>query len=47
MPNLSKPGKVAHRIDDVVGSFSPRLIDDERAVERRWLRLAWHGINSL
>jgi hypothetical protein len=27
-----------------VGSFSPRLVDDERPVKRGWLRLAWHGM---
>ncbi len=46
MPNLPESREVPHRIDDIVGSFSPRLIDDERAVERRRLRLAWHEMSG-
>jgi len=42
MPNLPESREMPHRIDNVVGSFSPRLIDHERAVKRRRLRLAWH-----
>jgi hypothetical protein len=47
MPNLPKPGEVPHGIDDVVGSFSPRFVDHERAVKRRRLRLAWHWMSGL
>jgi hypothetical protein len=46
MSNLPKPGKMPHCVDDVVGSFSPRLIDDERAVKRRRLRLTWHSMSG-
>jgi hypothetical protein len=46
MSDLPESCEVPHRIDDIVGSFSPRLIDNERAVKRRRLRLAWHGMNG-
>jgi hypothetical protein len=46
MPYLAESREMPHGIDDVVGSFSPRLIDDERPVERGRLRLAWHGMRG-
>src|SRR5260370_36858182 len=42
MPDLPEPCQVAHCIDDIVRRFSFGLVDDESAVKRRRLRLAWH-----
>jgi hypothetical protein len=42
MPDLPESCEVAHRIHHIVRRFSFRLVDDERAVKRRRLWLAWH-----
>jgi hypothetical protein len=42
---LPETREMPHGIDDVVGSFSPRLVDDERTVKRGRLRLTWHGMS--
>ena len=40
MPDLAKAGEMPHGIDDIMRGLSFRLVDDERAVKRRRLRLA-------
>src|SRR5205807_7308876 len=37
MADLAKSGETPNGVDDVVGSFSLRLVNDERAVERSGL----------
>jgi hypothetical protein len=43
MPDLAEPRDVPHGIHNVVRRFSLRFINHESAVERRRLRLSWHG----
>jgi len=43
MADLAESGEVADGIDDVVGSFALRLVDDQSAVEGSGLRFAGHG----
>ncbi len=42
MADLAESGEVADRVDDVVGGFALRFIDDQGAVERSGLWLAGH-----
>jgi hypothetical protein len=42
MPDLAETRQMAHGIHDVVRRFPFGLVDDERAVKRRRLWLAWH-----
>jgi hypothetical protein len=42
MADLAESGEVADGVNDVVGSFALRLVDDESAVEGGGLWLAGH-----
>src|SRR6202048_1775936 len=41
---LAKSSEMPHGVNDVVRSFSLRLVDNQRAVKGRRLRLAWHVV---
>ena len=46
MADLAKSGETPNGVDDVVGSFSLRLVNDERAVERSGLWFAGHAADN-
>lgn len=43
--HLAKASEMAHCVHDIVGRFAWRLVYDERAIERRGLRLTRHGLD--